>query len=187
MNCTAASLAAYKFFAIAATGLFLCITSLSAQTIIPMETSNMAMVLKAGKNKDLEIIYFGKKLNNTDEYALVPEQYAQPEDYTHSLNSAYTAAGSRNLAEPAITVTHADGNNSLNLKYVSHNVKNISDDVSLLTVQLKDPVYDFEVSLFYKSFFKEDVVEQWSLIKHHEKGTVILQKFSSYSPKRTGG
>jgi alpha-galactosidase len=174
-----ASLSGYKFFAIAATGFFLCITNLSAQIMIPVETSNMAMVLEVGKNYDLNIIYFGKRLNNANEYALVPDQYAQPEDYTHSLNSAYTPAGSRNLAEPAIAVTHTDGNNSLDLKYVSRSVKKISEDISLLTVLLKDPVYDFEVSLFYKSYFKEDVVEQWSLIEHHEKGNVILQKFAS--------
>jgi len=137
------------------------------------------MVLGVEKNKDLNIIYFGGKLDNTGEYALVPEQYTQSEDYTHSLNSAYTTAGSRNLAEPAISVTHADGNNSLDLKYISHHIEKISDDISLLTVLLKDPVYDFEVSLFYKSYYNEDVVEQWSLIRHHEKGNVILQKFCS--------
>ncbi|HAL83058.1 MAG TPA: alpha-galactosidase, partial [Mucilaginibacter sp.] len=92
---------------------------------------------------------------------------------------AYTPSGSRNLAEPAITVTHADGNNSLDLKYVSHNVTKISDDVSLLSIVLKDPVYDFEVTQYYKSYFKNDVIEQWSVIKHHEKGNVTLNKFAS--------
>jgi alpha-galactosidase len=150
---------------------FLALMSgLAAQTVIPVETSNLAMVLKAEKNSDLNIIYFGKKLTSTGEYLLVPNQYAQPEDYSLSLNAAYTSSGSRNLAEPAITVTHADGNNSLDLKYVSHSVNKINDDISLLTVKLKDPVYDFEVDLFYKTYFKEDVVEQWSQIKHYLYG-----------------
>jgi alpha-galactosidase len=104
--------------------------------------------------------------------------YNQSDD-SGILNSAYTPSGSANLVEPAITVTHADGNKSLNLVYVSHTNTKIDDDVSLLTVTLKDPAYDFEVKLFYKTYFKEDVTEQWSVIKHGEKGIVTLNKFAS--------
>ena len=49
----------------------------------------------------------------------------------------------------------------------------------LLTVTLKDPAYNFDVKLCYKTFFKEDVTEQWSVIEHHEKGAVTLSKFAS--------
>ncbi len=149
-----------------------------AQTI-PVETSNNAVVLQADGNKNLSVIYFGKKLGNPAEYDQIPATYKQTGDYTGQLNSAYTTSGSRNLMEPAITVTHADGNNSLDLKYVSHNLNKIDANVSLLTVVLKDPVYDFTVTLYYKTFFKEDVVEQWSVIKHKEKGNVLLQKYAS--------
>ena len=153
--------------------------TLFAQTIIPVQTQNNALVFQATKSKDLNIIFFGKKLANVSEYEAVPDMYKQTSDYTGLLNSAYTPSGSRNLVEPAISVTHADGNNSLDLQYVKHQVEKVSDNVSLLTVQLKDPAYNFEVTLFYKSYFKEDVIEQWSVIKHQEKGNVILQKYSS--------
>jgi len=146
---------------------------------IPIETANNALVLQADQNKDLKNIYLGKKLDNASEYDHIPGVYNQSVDYTGLLNSAYTSSGSRNLVEPAITVTHADGNQSLDLRYVSHKITKISDDVSLLSVLLKDPVYDLEVELFYRSYYKEDVIEQWSVISHHEKGTVILQKFAS--------
>lgn len=152
---------------------------LPAQKIIPIETNTLALVLRTELNKDLNIVYFGKKLNDPAGYAEVQNQYHQPEDYTRSLNNAYTGSGSRSLAEPAITVTHSDGNNSLDLKYVSHHVEKLSADITLLTVLLKDPVYDFEVTLCYKSYYEEDVLEQWALIRHHEKGTVTLQKFAS--------
>ncbi|RZL13346.1 MAG: alpha-galactosidase, partial [Pedobacter sp.] len=152
--------------------------NLWAQTI-PVETNSNAVVLQADTNKNLSIIYFGKKLSNASEYNQIPATYKQTGDYTNQLNSAYTPSGSRNLLEPAITVTHADGNNSLDLKYVSHNVDKVDANVSILSVVLKDPVYDFTVTLYYKTFFKEDVVEQWSVIKHKEKGNVLLQKYAS--------
>ncbi|MCD0487252.1 alpha-galactosidase [Pedobacter sp. MC2016-14] len=152
----------------------------SAQLVtIPVETQHNALILQAGAKKDLKIIYFGKKLANQKEYELIPSGSKQIEDGTELLNSAYTPAGSRNLFEPAISVTHADGNNSLDLRYVKHDFQSISDGVSLLTILLKDPVYNFEVTLFYKSYFKEDVMEQWAVIRHQEKGDVVLQKYAS--------
>lgn len=153
---------------------------LNAQSvIIPIETAHNALVLQAGANKDVSTVFFGKKLAHAEEYGQIPGAYKQSTDYTGQLNSAYTPSGSRNLVEPAITVTHADGNNSLDLRYVSHSVSKVSDDVSLLSIRLKDPVYNFEVTLFYKSYFKEDVIEQWTEIRHTEKGNVTLQKFAS--------
>lgn len=149
------------------------------QVNIPIETQHNALVLQVDAGKNLKTVYFGQKLSNPSEYGQVPGVYKQAEDVTGILNSAYTPSGSRNLLEPAITVTHADGNNSLDLRYVSHEVKKVSDDVSLLSIVLKDPVYDFQVTLFYKSYFKDDVMEQWTVIKHREKGNVTLQKFAS--------
>ncbi|HEY4198009.1 MAG TPA: alpha-galactosidase, partial [Mucilaginibacter sp.] len=98
---------------------------------------------------------------------------------TNDYNSAYTTSGARNLLEPAISVTHADGNKSLDLQYVSHAVTKISDDVSLLSINLKDSVYDFEVTLNYQTYFNENVTEQWSVIRHHEKKDVVLNKYAS--------
>jgi alpha-galactosidase len=150
-----------------------------AQTIIPIETAHTAVVLQASSQGDLNTVYLGKKLSNAGEYTQLAQVYKPGDDYKVMFNSAYTASGSRNLLEPAITVTHADGNQSLDLKYVSHKLTRIDGDVSLLAVELKDPVYNFEVTLYYKSYYREDVVEQWSLIRHHEKGEVVLQKFAS--------
>jgi alpha-galactosidase len=161
-------------------GLLCCANETFAQAVtIPIETANQAVVLQAGNDKRLRCIYFGHKLSNSNEYQNVPEAYKQAEDHAGLLNSAYTPSGSRNLFEPAITVTHADGNQSLDLQYVSHQVKNAGNGVSLLSVLLKDPVYNFEVTLCYKYYYQDDVIEQWSVIKHHEKGKVILQKYAS--------
>lgn len=151
-----------------------------AQNItIPIETAHNAMVLQADKDKNLNSIFLGKKLSDIHEYELINGTYKQTEDYTGLLNSAYTPAGSRNLMEPAISVTHTDGNMSLDLRFVSHKVSRLDDNVSLLAVKLKDPVYNFEVTLYYKSYYKEDVIEQWSVIRHSEKGNVTLRKFAS--------
>jgi len=157
----------------------LSVTLQAQTTLIPIETAGNALVLRVEPNKDLHTIYYGRRLSNTTEYALVSSVYRQPGDPSDLFNSAYTPSGSRNLIEPAISVTHADGNYSLDLRFVSQQISKISDDVSQLAILLKDPIYDFEVTLYYKSYFKEDVIEQWSAIRHHEKGNVILHKYAS--------
>lgn len=146
---------------------------------IPVETRHHALVLQVNEQKDLTIIHLGRRLGEATEYGAISDTYTQATDYTGLLNSAYTPSGSRNLVEPAITVTHADGNNSLDLRYINHEVQSMADGISLLKIVLKDPVYPFEVHLFYKAYFDEDVVEQWSEIKHDEEDDVILHKFAS--------
>ncbi|PWK80473.1 alpha-galactosidase [Mucilaginibacter oryzae] len=145
---------------------------------IPVETQHNAIVLQTDAEKHLNMVYLGTKLANSAEYARISKMYRQADD-SGVQNDVYTPSGSASLGEPAITVTHADGNKSLNLVYVNHTVSKVSDDVSLLVVTMKDPVYDFEVKLYYKTYYKEDVTEQWSVIKHNEKGVVTLNKYAS--------
>ena len=149
----------------------------TAQTI-PIESKDNALVLQVNTEKHLDIIYFGEKLNDRNEYSAI----AKTNGLDHSeneYNSAYTSSGSRNLLEPAISVTHADGNRSLDLQYTDHKVTKINDNVTLVSINLKDPIYDFEVTLYYQTYFNENVTEQWSVIRHHEKKDVVLNKYAS--------
>ena len=150
----------------------------AAQSVIPVETKDNAMVLQVDAQNNLQFIYYGKKLRNEKEYEQINREY-RLSDYTGLINSAYTPAGSRNLLEPAISVTHFDGNQSLDLKYVSQNVQTIGDNVKLYVITLKDPVYNFTVQLNYKAYYNENVIEQWSVVRHSEKGDVTLDKCAS--------
>ncbi|MEJ6979627.1 alpha-galactosidase [Pedobacter sp. P351] len=161
-------------FAILFSGLFA-----QNNSVIPIETQQNALVLKTDKDNRLGIIYFGRRLSQQTEYASIPPQNKQIEDNAGIYNSVYTPSGSWNLVEPAIRVTHADGNNSLELKYVSHQITKQDDNVSLASIILKDPTYAVQVTLFYKTYFKENVIEQWSVIKNMQKGSITLNKYAS--------
>ena len=152
-----------------------------AQTIvtIPVETEKNALVLQTDKDGRLGIVYFGSRLLNNKEYAAIPNQYHLKSDNSPIYNSAYTPAGTWNILEPAVQITHADGNMSLDLKYVGSDTKKIDANVSLTSILLKDPLYATEITLFYKTYFKESVVEQWSVIKNVEKKPIRMQKYAS--------
>jgi len=155
--------------------------SLSAQRVtIPVETRNAAVVLQTDNNNRLKMVYMGRALNDDKEYAKVLPLYRLEAQGAASVNNAYAVAGiDNNFTEPAIAVVHADGNNSLDLLYESHSTVKTPDGASLTTVTLKDPVYPFWVDLFYKAWTNEDVIEQWTGIRHAEKGAVVLNKYAS--------
>ncbi|HVV55372.1 MAG TPA: alpha-galactosidase [Mucilaginibacter sp.] len=147
------------------------------EKLIPIETANDALVLHVNGKGYASMVYFGKKLADTTGYRQISRQYQLDEDNMYS--SAYTTAGTHNLLEPAIAVTHADGNKSLDLRFVSESADRISDDVSQVNIELKDPVYPVEVTLHYKLYAAENVIEQWSTLIHHEKGNITLDKYAS--------
>ncbi|MES2487793.1 MAG: alpha-galactosidase [Bacteroidota bacterium] len=155
------------------------ITPLIAQQIIPVKTKSNALVFQVNETKELNTIYFGEKLANDTEYGFVSAQYKQGTDYTGIYNAAYTPSGSKNLLEPALSITHTDGNTSLDLHYVSHNTLSIGNGISQTEIVLKDPVYAVEVHLFVVAYNDTDVIEQWSTIKNNEKGPITLNKYAS--------
>lgn len=156
--------------------------SLWAQKVtIPIATNSNMMLLQTDNENRLMTVYFGKPLANINEYSSASGAYNFKDENAGIYNGAYTPAGTWNLSEPAIQVKHADGNPSLELKYVRHKTEKVDANSSLTSIVLKDPVYPFEVTLFYKVWPKENVIEQWSEIKHNEKKEVLLQKFASAS------
>ena len=161
--------------------LFITINQSIAQNIItiPIETEKNALVLQTDKEGRLGTIYFGVRLSNKAEYEAIPKQFHLISDNSLTFNSAYTPAGSTNLLEPAVQITHGDGNMSLDLKYVSSNINRIDENISLTSVLLRDPLYLDEITLFYKTYFKENVVEQWTVIKNNEKKAIRMQKYAS--------
>lgn len=152
----------------------------TAQTTIPVTTSNAAIVFQTDKANHLKIIYTGRSLENENEYSSTVRANNLNSEGAASNTLAYSVAGiNNNFVEPAIAVIHVDGNNSLDLKYEKHTISNTDDGAILTSISLKDPVYPFYVDLYFKAWKDEDVIEQWSEIHHKEKGKVVLNKYAS--------
>ncbi|WP_290305722.1 alpha-galactosidase [Mucilaginibacter flavus] len=152
-----------------------------AQKNISIATKNNVLILETDKDNSVISTYIGRKLDNADEYKEVQQldKYVPGSDDLFNKREAYIASGSLNLLEPALSVTHADGNKSTVLVFSSIDEKQIDPNRKLTVLHLKDPKYNFEVSLNYLAYFNEDVIEQWAEIKHREKGTIVLNKYAS--------
>lgn len=153
--------------------------------LIKIETENSALVFKVGKNRFLYQTHLGARLTNDNGYEAVSKentkQFAINDgnpliDLRHE---AYPTFGTDNLFEPAIRMTHNDGNPSLELVYVSHSSQRMDENITETVIKLEDPQYPVKVELHYKAYYKEDVFEQWTEIKHNEKEPVVLYNFAS--------
>lgn len=146
-----------------------CFTAAQTVNPISIETKNSVLVYTVDQNQKLNQTYLGKKLENNSDYSVI--QFGKRE--------AYLTYGNENLYEPAIRMLHNDGNPSLDLKYASHKTEKTDGNISVTQILLKDPQYPVEVTLFFKTYFNENIIEQWTEIKHQEKKPVTLYNFAS--------
>ncbi len=95
------------------------------------------------------------------------------------IDEAYPPAGDGYIWEPALQVVHADGNTSTDLQFENVTRTNDVAGREVTRIELRDPVYPFEVALCFRTDAGRDVVEQWTEIRHHESGPVTLEHFAS--------
>lgn len=162
--------------------------SAMAQKIIKIETKNNIQVLTVDKENNLISTYLGKKIINNSEYPIISslDKYKPGSDDLYNKREAYISSGTINLLEPALSVTHADGNKSTVLSFQSVKENIIDSNRKSISVLLKDPKYNFEVTLQYLTYYSEDVIEQWAEIRHKEKGNVVLNKYASANLTMSG-
>lgn len=145
--------------------LFVC-SSLQAQPFqfIKIATKQNLLLLGTDKDNHVKQYYYGKQIDTVATNA--------------ALADAYTAYG--NTTEGvALRLTHSDGNTTTSLVYQSHATAAVDANTTLTRIRLKDSYYPVEVTLCYKAYFNENILEQWVEIVNKEKGPVVLYDFAS--------
>lgn len=157
-----------KTLAIAFCALFM-LPRANAQTNrqIAVTTDHLELLFTVNQKGKLYQSYLGEKLQH--DAAIIPT----------GKHEAYIPSGTNNLFEPAIGVTHADGNPSLELLFQDVKTEITDDNVHSVTITLKDPVYAFEVLLHVTAYNKEDIFKSWTEIRHQEKTALTLSNFAS--------
>jgi alpha-galactosidase len=152
----------------------------NAGKIIRISTDNTDLVLTVGPNGRLYQTYLGEKfLNEDDLKQLSWSQYAGSDGAVTTRGwEVYSTSGNEDYFEPALGVTHADGNATTYLYYVDSSVSAV-DGGTLTRINLRDDQYPFEVTLNYVAYTKENVIKTWSEIRHSEKKPVTLSQYAT--------
>ena len=137
--------------------------------LITISTAHSALVLQAAADGRLYQLRYGA----TD--APMPQLDKNPPREIES----YPPSGDGFIFEPALAATHSDGNTSSDLVFVKQTAVPLDTNISLTRIELKDGFYPFFVSLCFKAYQAEDVIEQWAEIRNDENRPVTLFRFAS--------
>ena len=145
----------------------LCLAAVMAHAEqVVLQTKNTTMVLNVENGKQPQYVYYGTKLSSYD------LQHLQTP--TNGRMDAYPVYGLNCPAEAALAMKHADGNMSTAV-YVA----GCDQQGDVTRIILKDPVYPTTVTLYYKVYSDEDMIETWAEIQNGESKPVTLTQFAS--------
>ena len=147
---------------------------------IRIATDHTDLVLQVPENGRLYQVYFGEKLRHEADLDNLGWQVHPASDGSAVARGweVYSGSGNEDFFEPALAVTHADGNPSTYLYYVSHRSKPV-DGGTQTDIVLRDDRYPLEVTLHYVAYAEEDIIKTWSDISHKEKESVFLSAYAS--------
>ncbi len=149
--------------------------------LIKKETKDLSLILSVNKDSVLLFQYFGKKIGD-------PSPFLQKQSYRRSDYGtdpeAYSTAGGKNFREPALRVTHSNGDLNTELIYLNHSQKTLDDsNVQETVITLRDRKLPLFVYVTIKAFRKENVFSQSVRIENRESSNVVLHNYySMYLP-----
>ena len=157
----------------------LATTALNAQ-IVRVSTQNTDLVLKVSPKGRLYQVYYGDKLKNVADYDNISwNTYAASDGAVSTRgHEVYATSGNEDYFEPAVAITHADGNMTTYLYYKGVETKAIDGGTETI-ITLQDNKYPDTVKLHYAAYDKENVIKAWTEISHNEKSPVTLWRYSS--------
>lgn len=160
--------------------LLISATAVAAQKTIRVCTDNTDLVLQVNNNGRLYMVYLGDKLINASDVDKFEWTMDTGSDASVSQrgHEAYMCSGGEDFFEPALGMTHADGNKTTYLYYKDSQVRAVNGGNETI-VTLADNKYDVEVRLHYIAYPKQNVFKVWSEITNHEKKEISLWKYAS--------
>ena len=150
----------------------------NAKNMISIHTDNVQLVLEVKSNGRLYQAYLGEKLSEGTPLSLLFMPQANQTWPMPAGNEVYPVMGTEDYFEPALQLTHNNGNPTSVLKYVSH-TQNAHNGITETIVKLRDEKYPINVNLHYLAYTKEDVICQWAEISHGEAKPISLGRYAS--------
>ncbi|WP_455074540.1 alpha-galactosidase [Prevotella fusca] len=147
---------------------------------IRINTDNIDLILQVSPKNRLYQVYLGEKLNSTADFDHFNWNIYAGSDGAYGIRGreAYPGSGGEDMFEPALAITHADGNQTTYLYYKKSTQKAVPGGTETI-IELADDKYAVQVTLHYVAYMKENVIKTWSEIKHNEKSSIMLWRYAS--------
>ena len=144
--------------------------------VFRIDAADMSYVLGINENKQVQTLYWGKRLSAGDTFA-APHSNPGLSAFDSSINSTrldYVAWGGGLYVEPDLKVTFPDGNRDLVLQYVSHTIEG-----DHLTILLKDISRDVYVRLEYQPDAGTGVLRRSAQVQNRTSAPLVVEQIAS--------
>ncbi len=137
-----------------------------------LQTDHATYVVGVNERGELQNLYWGAKLTHPEDLgpAHSAPEWASFDGSETTTNSEYPGWGGRMYAEPSLKVALADGVRDLVLKY-----SDAKADGDTLRLRAKDIRYDLFVTLEYRVYAAEDVIEKRAVIENGTPQVVTIE------------
>lgn len=144
--------------------------------LIDIRTDNVSLVMGVNSAGHLKTLHFGGAIKDISAFGdfrrHTNDNYGTPYE-------AYPAMGERSYCEPALSITHSNGDLNTELTYVSHETGNLSGGVKEIVIHLEDKAEGTEVDVVYTAYPEQDVITCHTVIRNEGKGDMTLHNFYS--------
>lgn len=153
------------------------VSAAAPQQLIDIRTDDVSIVLSARPDGEVHFRHFGSRIDDPSPLA----DYKSSRRADHGTDDlACPVMGGRNFREPALRITHADGDMNTDLRYVSHSSRQLADpNVTETVVKMTDCCQALDVELVFTAYARENVITTHTVIRNREEGPVTLHSFYS--------
>ena len=159
----------------------------AVQKFIRIQTDDTELILQVAENGRLYQSWFGERLLHESDLRNLPWAVRAGSDGSVSRRGweVYSGSGNEDYFEPAIAVTHNDGNPSTWLYYVSSHSEPVKGGTHT-EITLRDDQYPVEVTLHYVAYAEENVFKTFIMLKDIRDYPVMrateLKFYQEYAP-----
>jgi alpha-galactosidase len=144
--------------------------------VFRIDAADMSYVFGIDEKKQLQAIYWGKRLNPSDAFA-IPHSDSGLSSFESSINTTqqeFVGWGGGLYVEPDLKVTFPDGNRDLVLEYLSHRI-----DGTQLTIQMKDISREVYVELQYHVDATTGVLRRSAQVQNRTSVPLTVEEIAS--------
>jgi alpha-galactosidase len=144
--------------------------------VFRIDAADMSYVLGINENKQVQTLYWGKRLSAGDTFA-APHSDPALSSFDSSINTTrldFVAWGGGLYVEPDLKVTFPDGNRDLVLQYVSHTIEG-----DHLTILLKDISRDVYVRLEYQADAGTGILRRSAQVQNRTSAPLVVEQIAS--------
>lgn len=145
-------------------------------TVFRIDTSKTTYVLGINENQQVQSLYWGARLPDTDHFAAAKAMpgHASFDLPVTTTPHEYVGWGGGLYVEPDLKITFPDGNRDLALKYVSHKI-----DGDELDILMKDISLDVYVTLQYKADGETGIIRRSAEIENRTDAPFTIEQVFS--------